>query len=90
MNDPIFDPMRKHLRRETLKFAVQTAMFCPRCQGILDVKTAVMLEDSRNGRFVIACAPCSERAPFDGSYSPTIEQYDGRILFGKPKKAKRA
>lgn len=76
-------------RREVLRYAVQTAIQCPHCGGILDVSTTVLLEDTKRSQFAIACAPCSGRGPFDGAQG-RVEVYDGRVLFGKPKRRSRA
>jgi len=85
---PLSDCFAKPFRRELLKFAVSQAMFCPHCGRILDVTSAVLLEDTKANRSAIACAQCSDRGPFDGAQG-CIEVYDGRILFAKPKRAPR-
>jgi hypothetical protein len=46
----ILSYLETHARKKTLRYAVQTAMFCPICESILDVKSAVLLEDTARNR----------------------------------------
>jgi len=57
MSEPISD-LQLHVTKELLRYAVSQAIFCPTCNGILDVRRAVLTEGSE--RTGIACASCWE------------------------------
>ncbi len=57
MSEPISD-LQLHITKQLLRYAVSQAIFCPTCGGILDVRRAVLTEETtRSG---IACASCWE------------------------------
>ena len=76
--------MQEQVSRELLRHAVSTAIFCPLCQGILDVRDAVLLSDEK--RSAVACVPCFDRSPIKGKFA-SVEVYDGRILYPRKQKA---
>ena len=50
--DSIDSSLRKTARTGLLRYAVQRAIFCPRCSGILDMRRAWILANS------VYCAAC--------------------------------
>lgn len=82
--------------KELLKFAVQTAITCPRCRTILDVRTAVSITvnvPDKRTREYIACGKCYDEvkhalADTVLSLSGSIEAIDGRVLHGRKRTVK--
>ncbi len=54
----ILSDLELHIRKQLLRYAVSQAIFCPTCEGILDVRRAVLTEGS--ARTGIACVSCCE------------------------------
>jgi len=44
--DPIFDPLKKHLREQLLRYIVGRTITCPRTGEVLDFRTCVVLNDA--------------------------------------------
>lgn len=86
-------PLEKTLNRNSLKYSVGRAIFCPGCRDIMDVRRAVEVTASQNGNIVMVKALCitcwdKQRAEFErklAELKATIEVLDGRVLF--PSKA---
>ena len=78
--------MQWTIARNLVKYAAGTAMFCPRCEAILDQSRTVVLSDGT--RTVTMCDQCYGKSPGNIKRG-SIEVYDGRVLFAKPRKAKR-
>lgn len=77
--------MQAVLNRNLVKYAVQTAMFCPKCKQILDVTRAVLfaVDGDAEGRQFMLCAGC-----YDNVRSlVTIDVLDGRKLWAKTETA---
>jgi len=78
--------------KQVLRYHVTQVMFCPRCQGCLDVKKAVSFEIKKDGKLAMTkctCGTCWDEV------KPTMEAkakelgcellaLDGRTLYGKP------
>jgi hypothetical protein len=50
--------MRDRMRWRVLRYAVQTAIWCPSCEGVMDVRRAGTLEAA--GKISIGCRECLE------------------------------
>ena len=88
--------LEKMASRILVKDAVQRAMFCPRCQGILDVRRAVLMDVEVSGKTVFMAVECGKC--YDGEAKAQLEAgvkaveakrpdadvnvtiYDGRVL----------
>jgi hypothetical protein len=51
--------LERQLNREAVRYAVQRAIFCPDCGGILDMDDAVLITGS--GGAGVACGACWDR-----------------------------
>lgn len=76
--------MEATINRNLLKFAVQTALTCPKCGQILDMRRAVQF--GLAGREFILCCACYDKLEcerLDNNFTPFAEVLDGRVLFGE-------
>lgn len=89
-------PLQTTVNRNLVKYAVGLAIFCPRCENILDAKRAVVFPNSK-GNNQVACGPCFDKADtglVHGAMGGIVQ--DGRVLWArapraaKPKAAKPA
>lgn len=53
-------PVERTVNRNLLRYAVQRAIFCPRCQRILDMRRAVLLIfwKESEAKELCVCRPC--------------------------------
>lgn len=55
----MLDDLKRTVNKGLLRYAVQRAIFCPHCRGILDVRDARLIEvDNKHG---IICGACWKR-----------------------------
>ena len=77
--DPLFDPLRRELQKQLLRYVVGRTMFCPvavACKGnILDVQDAVLMEHATLAPSV-ACSACFEEMGRRTGESLGIEDFD--------------
>jgi hypothetical protein len=100
MTDPIFSELERKLTRDSLRYAVGRAIFCPGCGTILDCRRAVELDFYRGNDLAgvkVVCASCYDAKMGDGKLEGqlegtglTVKALDGRELFGRKKKQKAA
>jgi len=82
------------INRNTLRYHVSHALFCPLCNTVLDVRSAVSVDLMKNGELKktsIMCARCydarAERLnTLAGQFGATIETLDGRTLYPRKKR----
>lgn len=91
--------METTINRNLLKFAVQTAMFCPLCHHVLDTPKAVQFDVDAPATGAIparsiskvVCTGCFDKviAPLIANLKPTqtATVLDGRVLF--PRKGRK-
>lgn len=82
--DPILGAFEQTIARNLVKHAAGTAIFCPRCETILDCKTTVVLSDKT--KTLVLCSCCYGRGP-GNIKAGSVEVWDGRALW--PTKQKR-
>ena len=59
--DQFFNPLKEHINRELLKYAAGLHIFCPNCKEVLDWKTVVLIDVSKEGKHICqqtACIKC--------------------------------
>ena len=79
-SDPIFSPLERKTRRESVKFAVQRQMFCAVTQKVLDCRSALLVTNRDNGKMCVLSREgwkdtLSRLAP---GWSKTLEVWDGK------------
>ena len=90
------------IKRNMLKYQTGQAMFCPACRTIMDCRRAVsvdILKGSDLLKTMITCAACHDKTVIPAldklagkfaSEGVTVELADGRVLFARPKKNRKA
>jgi hypothetical protein len=73
----VLDGMKLTAQRNLVKWAAGKAMFCPRCQDILDCKRTVVVDEK------VLCAKCWDSKPACFELKEGVEVLDGRVLFGR-------
>lgn len=97
----IGDPMVRQAHRGALMFQVQREIFCPKCGSVMDVRRAVQITISSDGRIQLCKTYCT-RCTVEHMHAEDlgwslldklpdvteieIEILDGRTLFGRSKK----
>lgn len=82
--------MEQTINRNLLRYAVQQAMFCPRCQRVLDMTRAVNV-DITSGTETASktlCTGCYDAAAprlqaIATEKNLRLDVLDGRVLFGR-------
>lgn len=85
MND-----MKNQINKNLLQHHVMTAITCPQCSKILDMRRAAsvdLIKDGLLARTWVLCTDCWDKRKlamndFASEYGATIEALDGRELFG--------
>lgn len=83
--------MQETINKNMLRHHVSTAMFCPKCETVLDVSRAVSIDRMKDGeleRTYILCAKCWDEVKLAlndamRESGRTLEVTDGRELFGR-------
>ena len=71
--------------RNLVKYAAGRAMFCPKCETVLDAPTTVYADDGDGGHTLILCATCWGKSP-GNVRAGSITVWDGRVLWAKPQR----
>jgi hypothetical protein len=80
--------MQTTINKGLVKYSAGRAIFCPHCQDIADAKRWVVA--TIGDRTLGTCAPCWDKAIAGKALPESIEVLDGRVLFARPRKAKKA
>lgn len=91
MHDPltsadIYEPFKRHLLRETLKYAAGTAIFCPLCKNIMDFRRTTLVSVSIDGKlatckpFCFDCCPCVQSKALDALASVAKHLGAGQLV----------
>ena len=69
----ILNPLKKHLDKQLLRYAVQHAIFCPGCGTVMDVRRAALLSirNPRTGTELFCRALCEECV--EGGHETTVK-----------------
>jgi len=88
--------METTINRDLLRFHVGTAIFCPSCYQVMDVRSAVSFDLEKNGQLTtkVCCASCFDKKRetvelFASARQMKLTVLDGRELFGRRKKGAR-
>ena len=75
--------MEKTINRNLVRYSAGTAIFCPHCGNVADMRRWIVA--TVNGRTISTFAPCWDKAIENKPVPSGVEVLDGRILFSRKK-----